>query len=102
MTCKPIHSALLAISASLLSCVGTPEQAETAEQVDAPSSIEVVGIVGDGTSMHVLELITLEGDSMYFTYEVNSTDGIDVGDTITVTYDEALGEGTAIDIRKNH
>lgn len=62
---------------------------------------EVVGVVGDGTSMHALELITLDtGDSLYFTFEVNLTDGIEIGDTVHVTYDSEMGDETAIEIKK--
>lgn len=91
------------LATCMAACVEKPEQTDVTEQSeiqDIQSSLEIVGVVGDGTSMHVLELVTFDNDSLYFTYEVNSTDGIDVGDTVIITYDQALGEDVALNIKK--
>jgi len=89
---------------TLTACVGNQNDTATSTEAplaEEPKTAEVVGIVGDGTSMHALELITLDGgDSLYFTYEVNSTDGIEIGDTVRVTYDYEQGDDAALSIVK--
>lgn len=102
-TITPILATIIA--AMLTACVGgadpgtgTPDDADT-EITEVPTT-EVTGTVGDGTSMHALELITLSGDSMYFTYEVNSTDGIEIGDTVRITYTTDMGDDVALSIKK--
>ncbi len=99
---QPTIVVLLAVM-SLTACVGQPDSTnaqEPSEQTETPPPSEMVGIVGDGTSMHALELITLDGDSVYFTYEVSQTGGIEIGDTVCVTYDYEQGDDAARSITK--
>ncbi|MBO4451497.1 MAG: hypothetical protein J5770_03665 [Bacteroidaceae bacterium] len=56
-----------------------------------PTQIEV-GTVGDGTSMHSLELVGVFGDTLYFVYENNAVGGLACGDFVSVEYTEGDGE----------
>lgn len=96
---------MLLAAVMMTACVNegnkTPLMGDTTTSETHEDSSEVVGIVGDGTSMHALELITLDtGDSLYFTFEVNLTDGIEIGDTVRVTYDREMGDEAATSIVK--
>lgn len=87
---------LLSIAAILLllvSCVET-KKAEPEKDGFYPSGIlnVAVGIVGDGTSMHSLELINQSGDTLYFDYENNALGGVAVGDVVNVEYPNVEGE----------
>ncbi len=56
---------------------------------------EVRGIAGDGTSMHSLELVEDNGDTVYLMYENNAVGGIMSGDQLDVVYKNVDGEPTA-------
>ncbi len=49
---------------------------------------ETRGRAGDGTSMHSLELVTDDGDTLYIFYENNAVGGITSGDLLDVVYKE--------------
>ena len=95
---------------ALGSCVGNGENAEetdaSADSIALADSMaeavpqlnQVAGTVGEGTSMHSLELLLGDGNSMYFFYENNAIGGISAGDEVSVTYDKIEGELTAINI----
>ena len=97
---------VLAMTLAMTACVTeTGKPAPDTATCDTPATADedgvVVGIVGDGTSMHALEIITLDThDSLYFTYEVNGTDGIEIGDTVRVTYDFEMGDDALTSIQK--
>ena len=64
---------LLLICALLIaftSCVDTPKPQTAIQQPDEenPPMLVAFGTVGDGTSMHSLELINQKGDTLYFVY----------------------------------
>ena len=68
---------LLLICALLIaftSCVDTPKPQTAIQQPDEenPPMLVAFGTVGDGTSMHSLELINQKGDTLYFVYENNA------------------------------
>ena len=72
---------LLLICALLIaftSCVDTPKPQTAIQQPDEenPPMLVAFGTVGDGTSMHSLELINQKGDTLYFVYENNAVGGL--------------------------
>ena len=96
---KKTITTLIAAAIAMTACVNDGQKTHDDRSTDTGG--EVIGIVGDGTSMHALELISLDtGDSLYFTFEVNQTDGIEIGDTVRVTYDSCSGDEAAISIEK--
>lgn len=104
---KKIITILIAAAFAMTACVDGGQKTNDAGQTTSDvgqttdDSGEVTGVVGDGTSMHALELITLDtGDSLYFTFEVSQNDGIEIGDTVRVTYDYQQGDEAAIKIEK--
>ncbi len=103
---------LIAICMSLTACVQgntDQKQSDSIENVsdDDTSSVnieikneadktnEVRGIAGDGTSMHSLELVEGNGDTVYLMYENNAVGGIMSGDQLNVIYGTIDGEPTA-------
>lgn len=66
------------------------EDTESAETIIAN---EVRGVVGEGTSMHSLELITDQGDSLTLFYENNAIGGLTCGDWVDVSYDNTGSGG---------
>lgn len=80
---------------ALTSCIETKKGEGEAEKdsltVADRETIEV-GTVGDGTSMHSLELVSQSGDTLYFVYENNAVGGLACGDLISVEYSEGDGE----------
>lgn len=81
---------------ALTSCIDTPKPKTVKQMVEDLGIDRVVnGTVGDGTSMHSLELITFQGDTLYYVYENNAKGGLAVGDTVNVIYKQADGELTA-------
>ena len=78
---------------ALASCVETKKgDAEKDGLVETGRTQIDVGTVGDGTSMHSLELICPFGDTLYFVYENNAVGGLACGDMISVEYTENDGE----------
>ena len=82
---------LLLICALLIaftSCVDTPKPQTAIQQPDEenPPMLVAFGTVGDGTSMHSLELINQKGDTLYFVYENNAVGGLAVGDSVNVEF----------------
>lgn len=79
----------------LASCVET-KKGEGGTETDSLSVEEManveVGTVGDGTSMHLLELIGVSGDTLYFDYENNAVGGLACGDLVSVEYTKGDGE----------
>jgi len=65
------------------------------ETAPVPQLQSIQGTVGEGTSMHSLELLTNEGDSLYFFYENNAIGGVTSGDKVVVTYSETDEELSA-------
>lgn len=63
-----------------------------------PAIEEICGIVGEGTSMHALELLVVGEeenrmpDSLYFFYEGNVVGGLQAGDQVAVLYSKVEGE----------
>lgn len=81
---------------ALTSCIDTPKPKTVKQMVEDLGIDRVVnGTVGDGTSMHSLELITFGGDTLYYVYENNAKGGLAVGDTVNVIYKQEDGELTA-------
>lgn len=77
---------------ALASCVETKKgDAEDATAESGLTQIEI-GTVGDGTSMHSLELVGIFGDTLYLVYENNAVGGLACGDMISVEYTENEGE----------
>lgn len=80
----------------LNSCTGTNNKTSNEEDsikveiidtIDVPGIINTVGTVGDGTSMHILELISDKGDTILIDCPINMiAGGAEAGDRITVTY----------------
>lgn len=92
---------LLLICALLIaftSCVDTPKPQTAIQQPDEenPPMLVAFGTVGDGTSMHSLELINQKGDTLYFVYENNAVGGLAVGDSVNVEYKNIDGEYNAL------
>ena len=52
----------------------------------------VVGTVGEGTTMHMLELVTDDDSLYYFDYENNVIGGLVAGDVVNVLYEETDGD----------
>lgn len=48
--------------------------------------IQLYGTVGDGTSMHSLELVSDETDTLYLTYDNNVIGGVDCGDRVCALF----------------
>ena len=77
---------------ALASCVETKKgDAEDVTAEGGLTQIEI-GTVGDGTSMHSLELVGIFGDTLYLVYENNAVGGLACGDLISVEYTENEGE----------
>lgn len=55
----------------------------------------VVGTVGEGTTMHMLELVTDDDSLYYFDYENNVIGGLVAGDVVNVLYEETDGVTSA-------
>ena len=79
----------------LASCVET-KKGEGGTETDSLAIVEQttveVGTVGDGTSMHLLELVGRSGDTLYFDYENNAVGGLACGDLVSVEYTKGDGE----------
>ena len=79
----------------LASCVET-KKGEGGTETDSLAIVEQttveVGMVGDGTSMHLLELVGRSGDTLYFDYENNAVGGLACGDLVSVEYTKGDGE----------
>ncbi len=84
----------------LFSCTGGGKK--TAEESDSihirvldsiPSIVEVIGYVGDGTSMNVLEVINETGDTIYINAPESMISGsVSVGDKIDIVYNSTNTE----------
>ena len=96
-------SFILFWSLLMVSCFeGKNEKEETDEDslnvveidtINVPSIVEVVGTVGDGTSMNELELITDDGDTIYVECPNNMImGGAIAGEKVDITYHSADNE----------
>lgn len=57
------------------------------DSIDVPGIYDIVGVVGDGTSMNVLELINDKGDTILIDCPIHMiVGGVEVGNRIAVTY----------------
>ena len=82
---------------ALVSCVETKKGDAVKDGLTGVGRTQIdVGSVGDGTSMHSLELICLFGDTLYLVYENNAIGGLACGDMISVEYTEDEGELNAL------
>lgn len=78
---------------ALASCVETKKSDAEKDGLAEMGRTQIdVGTVGDGTSMHSLELVGLFGDTLYLVYENNAVGGLACGDLISVEYTEDDGE----------
>lgn len=90
---------ILALSFCMQSCIDGNNKKNTSDKdsdsihvilidsIDVPGMYEKVGIVGEGTTMNVLELITDEGDTISIECPNDMvTGGVSVGDRIAITY----------------
>lgn len=90
----------------LLSCNGGTNKNEGGDDsprfiildsIDVPDIAEVVGYVGDGTSMNVIELVTEGGDSLYIeTSNGVVMGGLMSGEMLDVTYNSHDGANRAM------
>lgn len=98
-----LYSSIVLVSALLQSCFGGSGKTDDSNENDTtqikiesmplPDISEVVGIIGDGTSMNVLEIITENGDTM----EIECSNdrvvgGVEVGNKVSITYNNLGGE----------
>lgn len=80
----------------LTACVET-KRGETEKDglATVENTMSEVGSVGDGTSMHSLEFVRTDGDTLYVFYENNAVGGLACGDIVSMEYFEHEGELTA-------
>ena len=76
------------------------ENDSTIIEIDSVEDVSIYGRCGDGTAMHTLELITDQGDTLYFGVNDDSVSnvkgGMGVGDRMAVTLEsEATNEEPA-------
>lgn len=101
-----ILSIVAIICIGMAACVGGNKTGKGSSDNDSIDSTaiksdsvnEVKGVVGEGTSMHSLELITENGDSLYFEYDNNIVGGVVCGDFVDVSYNYKNGEFIAASI----
>lgn len=93
-----ISISTIAMLAAMSSCGGdkksTTEPMEDSLSVEPTSAyLEIKGVVGDGSSMNVVEVITSNGDTVYVTTPVQMVaGGVTAGDEIDIIYNEKDGE----------
>lgn len=67
------------------------------DSISVPDIMDAVGIVGDGTSMNVIELINDNGDTLYIECPSEMVvGGVEVGERLAVTYHNGGGENHAM------
>lgn len=90
--------------AFLVGCTGSTQQ--TQEQASAEDSLseiiehgpkEIRGTAGDGTSMNVIEVVAVNGDTLYITTPAQMiSGGIEAGDEVDIIYNDNGDENTGV------
>ena len=90
--------------AFLVGCTGGTQQ--TQEQTSAEDSLseiiehgpkEIRGTAGDGTSMNVIEVVAVNGDTLYITTPAQMiSGGIEAGDEVDIIYNDNGDENTGV------
>ena len=90
--------------AFLVGCTGGTQQIQ--EQASAEDSLseiiehgpkEIRGTAGDGTSMNVIEVVAVNGDTLYITTPAQMVSGgIEAGDEVDIIYNDNGDENTGV------
>lgn len=90
-TFLPLTSFIVTTTLFITSCNNVKQQSqiESKDSIVTVADSAIYGIVGEGTTMHVLELITEEGKTLPFTVDQDTLadvqGGIFAGDRVTLT-----------------
>ncbi len=103
MTNKNIFLSLLLLAAILIGCKNEKKTQETTKiEIQPiehmPEIREAQGIIGEGTSMNLIEFVATEGDTLYIANpEQSVVGGLTVGESISVVY---TAKGDSLTVNK--